>query len=1188
MLVDTQYPAYSTWGRRWCFEHLGKEELETFKERLKEPTSEHATCSFPLAEVDDAKSEHLTSLLHEYFPPSFAWSLPPSFLKTCTCVLSMRWKGLISVCRMIKSLSESEEMTTGHDPNMGKVPVPLSELLPWRAMTTGRPQWDHRERGCGHPGSVSISARIQSTRGLRAARPRCCTGPSSLPLRDFTDPRGLVSMSPPARRAPGRSQPEEGATSIPDIDRRRWEPWHLRPLGDRGHRLCGGDPKGMPEPPCPVPKHQDLRHSTDVVEVEPTKMPISPLLTEVLLPGSTPSSPLVARGCRNQEPTSYTPVPCGVVASLYYKGRGCSPAARRVALVRHEPGARASTTGMCLTSARCPRCCPDPPRPPAAGQTGKRPRRTYGGSSLMFSLGDEHREVPKAPMSPCPTPTSPCPAGRITAPPPGLLRYYPSMTKAAGSSKAWDHSGARRGDREVIFSNEGQGAWEGGMWALGPWPSLLLTTTTTKERRWVSPYHLKAATPGSPSHVPLPRPLALLAVSPRCPQVLLRYYPTLTKAVGSSNDRERSCGHPGSGRFSTPWGSSGRVSTLSLRPSLCTKLPWCDTPSKRALPRRSPMPSAVNPSFSMRRAWAEPRKASKKGGRIEPAHGLTGVWVSSRRFQNIKEVRLEAAASHRVGLPRCVPEVQQIHDKRFFSNRSKHLLSTFSNHTNPREAPMVSSILRQWAIKILCVKERHSDCGILNRMFKGVHVSTFPGLLRIHVRLTRSFWTCHLGTPSFRMSLHLQCIRDKSIHKAKGNGVGSLWINPCLLSGGLPSPCYIRQPEVPQPGRKQGDQSVKPLCDALKITQCTLQKLIPQSCHLVSIRGSNLASVLIKHRCLTHCFLSDTDIGTGGLRLLVSDRSASPTASAEPDAKRIQPGQDGPPSLQLQLWATDSLGTRTLLRTLWAKQEWSHCAGWEGNYVTTCWSSFGELPPHRLVLQESVQRDLEESAPEKPGSGCQLLGRRGDCGRVRGTEAEEHPDETRVGSVKLLNFNGWKGTCYSGLPMPQAFVIRLTWCQNNLGHTGMSTDAVDFALITDRNLNPIITWLQGEQSPARVTWTLNSSPRLILAAINSMGICLRRACVRRSSTLTGGEELLATLADRSPLGSRCGLMTPLPTGQVNLEGESCLCRTLDSKPNRSLVRKVLGEGPRSGVHGHGGGEVTPSGGVGAPRGIRVK
>uniref|UniRef100_H9H1N1 ABC transporter domain-containing protein n=1 Tax=Meleagris gallopavo TaxID=9103 RepID=H9H1N1_MELGA len=41
--------------------------------------------------------------------------------------------------------------------------------------------------------------------------------------------------------------------------------------------------------------------------------------------------------------------------------------------------------------------------------------------------------------------------------------------------------------------------------------------------------------PTSPCpHVPPPHPLALLAVSPRCLQVLLRYYPTLTKAVGSS------------------------------------------------------------------------------------------------------------------------------------------------------------------------------------------------------------------------------------------------------------------------------------------------------------------------------------------------------------------------------------------------------------------------------------------------------------------------------------------------------------------------------------------------------------------------------------------------------------------------------------------------------------------------------
>lgn len=72
---DTKLSSLSTYGLQWCFKQLGKEEFETFKEWLKETTSELATCSFPLAEVDDANSEHLTSLLHEHYKDSFAWKI---------------------------------------------------------------------------------------------------------------------------------------------------------------------------------------------------------------------------------------------------------------------------------------------------------------------------------------------------------------------------------------------------------------------------------------------------------------------------------------------------------------------------------------------------------------------------------------------------------------------------------------------------------------------------------------------------------------------------------------------------------------------------------------------------------------------------------------------------------------------------------------------------------------------------------------------------------------------------------------------------------------------------------------------------------------------------------------------------------------------------------------------------------
>ena len=64
---------FSSYGLQWCFEQLGKEELQTFKALLKEHASEPAACSFPLVQVDRADAVSLASLLHEHCRASLTW-----------------------------------------------------------------------------------------------------------------------------------------------------------------------------------------------------------------------------------------------------------------------------------------------------------------------------------------------------------------------------------------------------------------------------------------------------------------------------------------------------------------------------------------------------------------------------------------------------------------------------------------------------------------------------------------------------------------------------------------------------------------------------------------------------------------------------------------------------------------------------------------------------------------------------------------------------------------------------------------------------------------------------------------------------------------------------------------------------------------------------------------------------------
>uniref|UniRef100_A0A8C9CIR5 NLR family pyrin domain containing 5 n=1 Tax=Phocoena sinus TaxID=42100 RepID=A0A8C9CIR5_PHOSS len=72
---EAKLSSFSSYGLQWCFKQLHKEEFQIFKALLKESASEPAACSFPLVEVDNADSEQLTSLLHEHYKESFAWKI---------------------------------------------------------------------------------------------------------------------------------------------------------------------------------------------------------------------------------------------------------------------------------------------------------------------------------------------------------------------------------------------------------------------------------------------------------------------------------------------------------------------------------------------------------------------------------------------------------------------------------------------------------------------------------------------------------------------------------------------------------------------------------------------------------------------------------------------------------------------------------------------------------------------------------------------------------------------------------------------------------------------------------------------------------------------------------------------------------------------------------------------------------
>ncbi|XP_045436340.1 NACHT, LRR and PYD domains-containing protein 5 [Pipistrellus kuhlii] len=199
------------------------------------------------------------------------------------------------------------------------------------------------------------------------------------------------------------------------------------------------------------------------------------------------------------------------------------------------------------------------------------------------------------------------------------------------------------------------------------------------------------------------------------------------------------------------------------------------------------------------------------------------------------------------------------------------LCSALSSHPSLQQLDLAGSVLSEWALRTLCVKLRQPDCKIQKLMFKGTQIA--QGLNHLWKTLILSQSIRHLSLDN----IHLQEEDIWVVQEALRHPhcvLESLRLDHCGLTDACCPPlaqtllASRSLTALSLAGNKVTDEGVASLCEALKVPQCALRRLVLGSCGLTDAACAHLSEALAGSQSLTHLDLSTNPLGKDGVALL--------------------------------------------------------------------------------------------------------------------------------------------------------------------------------------------------------------------------------------------------------------------------------------------------------------------------------